>query len=439
MPPLLIVNGRVIDPASRISKVADVALADGRIAQIGKRLTRLPASKVIDAEGWLVTPGLIDPHVHLREPGGEHKETLATGSAAAVAGGFTTVCCMPNTTPALDSPELLGFIRDRAAATALCRIFVVAAATRGRKGEDLTEIELLARAGAVGFSDDGDCIASPGMMSRVLANVARTGLAFMQHCQEPSMTRGASMHAGEVATRLGLSGWPRAAEELIIERDIRLNRGVGCRYHVQHISSAGSVDIVRAARKAGQPVTAEASPHHLTLTHLACDGYTTAAKVNPPLREQADVDALIKGVADGTITVLATDHAPHAPDEKALPFEDAPFGLIGLESALSLYAQALVHSGAISWDRLIRLMTLEPAVLCGLDKLGLGALTQGGPADLTLIDPDREWTITREELAGRSSNTPFLGRSLKGRAVLTLVAGRVRHDISAEPARAERR
>jgi dihydroorotase len=291
----------------------------------------------------------------------------------------------------------------------------------------------------VGFSDDGDCIASPGMMSRVLANVARTGLAFMQHCQEPSMTRGASMHAGEVATRLGLSGWPRAAEELIIERDIRLNRGVGCRYHVQHISSAGSVDIVRAARKAGQPVTAEASPHHLTLTHLACDGYTTAAKVNPPLREQADVDALIKGVADGTITVLATDHAPHAPDEKALPFEDAPFGLIGLESALSLYAQALVHSGAISWDRLIRLMTLEPAVLCGLDKLGLGALTQGGPADLTLIDPDREWTITREELAGRSSNTPFLGRSLKGRAVLTLVAGRVRHDISAEPARAERR
>lgn len=430
MTAILIVNGRVIDPASKTSKVMDVAIDKGSIAEIGKGLSRAPATRIVDAEGMLVVPGLIDPHVHLREPGGEHKETLATGSRAGVAGGFTTLCCMPNTTPALDTPEVLRFIYDRACETAVCRVFPVAAATRGRKGEDLAEIELLARAGAVGFSDDGDCIASAGMMSRVLANVARTGRAFMQHCQDATMTRGAAMHAGDVSTRLGLSGWPRAAEETIIERDVRLNRGIACRYHVQHISSGESVDIVRRARKDGQPVTAEASPHHLLLTHDACDHYNTLAKVNPPLREQRDVDALVKGIADGTITVLATDHAPHSADEKSLPFEEAPFGLVGLETALALYAEALVESGAITWERLIRLLTLEPAALCGLETRGLGTLAESGPADVTVIDPDSPWTITPESLCGRSSNSPFLGRRAKARAVMTIVGGVVRHDLT---------
>jgi dihydroorotase len=434
MPTLLITGGRVIDPASGQDAIADVAVADGKIAAIGVKLPRSPADRVINAEGRLVTPGLIDPHVHLREPGQEHKETLATGGAAAIAGGFSTVCCMPNTSPALDSPEMVTFIGARAAQTAPCRIFAVGAATKGRRGEELAEISLMARAGAVGFSDDGDGIASAGVMARVLAAVQTTGRAFMQHCQEPTLTRGASMHAGDISTRLGLTGWPRVAEELMIERDIRLNRGIaggGCRYHVQHISSAGSVELIRRARAEGRPVTAEAAPHHLLLTHEACawpDGhsYNTLAKMNPPLREQSDVDAVVKGVADGTITVLATDHAPHTADEKSLPFEEAPFGIVGLETAFALYARALVDSGAIGWPRLIALMTIEPARLCGLDVLGLGQLKVSGPADITIIDPEREWTIQAAAFKSRSRNMPFEGWKVKGKAECVVVGGELK-------------
>ncbi len=430
MPSLLITGGRVIDPVSGFDTHADVAIHDGLIAAIGDQLPRGPADTVIDAQGCLVTPGLIDPHVHLREPGQEHKETLKTGSLAGAAGGFTTLCCMPNTAPALDTPELIDFVLSRSR-NAACRVFPIAAATRARKGEELTEISLLARAGAVGFSDDGDCIAAAGMMARVLAAVSATGLAFMQHCQDPTLTRGSAMHAGDVALRLGLGGWPRAAEEIIIERDIRLSRAVpGARYHVQHISSGDSVDLVRRARQSGQTsITAEASPHHLLLTHRECDGYNTAAKVNPPLREQRDVDAIRNGVADGTITVLATDHAPHAADEKSLGFEDAPFGLIGLETALALYAEALVHSGLITWPRLIALLTIEPARLCNLDRRGLGQLSVGGPADVTVIDPEQAWTISPHDLVSRSRNTPFLDRSVRGRAVATVMAGRITHSV----------
>ena len=417
----------MIDPASGMDHVADVAFDGGKIAAIGKGLSRTGVGRVIEAQQKLVVPGLIDPHVHLREPGGEHKETLATGSAAAVAGGFTTVCCMPNTTPCLDSPELVGFVENQARKTAVCRVFIVAAATKGRKGEELAEIGLIARAGAVGFSDDGDCVAAAGMMARVLGAVKATGLAFMQHCQEPTLTRGASMHAGAVATKLGLTGWPRVAEELIIERDVRLNRGIGCRYHVQHISSGESVEIVRRARAEGQPVSAEAAPHHLLLTHEACAGYNTAAKMNPPLREQKDVDAIRAGVADGTITVLATDHAPHTTEEKKLPFEEAPFGIVGLETALPLYVEALVTPKLIEWPRLIALMTIEPARLCGLEQQGLGMLKVGGPADVTIIDPGASWTITASEFPGKSRNTPFDGRRVTGRAEMTIVGGEVRH------------
>jgi dihydroorotase len=338
---------------------------------------------------------------------------------------------MPNTTPALDTPEMVGFVTHRARETAACRIFTVAAATRGRRGEELAEIALMAKVGAVGFSDDGDCVASAGMMARVLSAVRATGLAFMQHCQEPTLTRGASMHAGEVATRLGLTGWPRVAEEIIIERDIRLNGTIGCRYHIQHISSGGSVEIVRRARAEGQPVSAEAAPHHLLLTHEACDGYNTAAKMNPPLRDAGDVKAIREGVADGTITVLATDHAPHTDHEKALPFEEAPFGIIGLETALPLYAEALVHTGLIDWPRLIALMTIEPSRLCGLEARGLGMLKVGGPADVTVIDPDAAWTIRASESKSRSRNTPFDGRRVRGRAAATIVGGEVRHETIA--------
>lgn len=429
MPTLLITGGRVIDPASGHDGIGDVYIEGGRIRSVGKP-PAARADRTIDAAGLIVAPGLIDPHVHLREPGQEHKETILTGSRAAVAGGFTALCCMPNTNPTLDSPELIRFVYDQAG-RAECRVFPVAAGTVGRRGERMTEIRLLARAGAVGISDDGDCIASAGVMKSVLTATQAAGLAFMQHCQEPTLTQNAAMHAGGISTRLGLAGWPRIAEEIIIERDIRLVGETRCRYHVQHLSCAGSVGIVHAARDRGLPVTAEVSPHHLLLTDEACLGYDTNAKMNPPLRETSDLEALRRGVAEGVITVLATDHAPHTPDEKSLPFGEAPFGIVGLETALAGYVRALVDPGHIDWPRLIELMTLAPASLCNLDRQhmgddALGELREGGPADVTLIDPAHQWTVTEGDLAGQSRNTPFLGWTFGARAVMTIVAGQVR-------------
>lgn len=441
-PQLLIRGGRVIDPVSGLDRVADVAIKDGMVAGIGARLSAPTKGEghVIDARGLIVAPGLIDPHVHLREPGHEERETIATGSAAAAMGGFTTICCMPNTSPALDTAVMIEYVKARAALGgsaadgesaqgARCRVFAAGAATKGRAGEELSEIALMAKAGAVGFSDDGDAIASAGMMSKALAAVRPTGLAFMQHCQDPTMTRGASMNAGPVATRLGLIGWPRAAEEVIIERDLRLNRSVGARYHVQHISSAGSVDLVRRARAEdglSDFVTAEAAPHHLLLTDAECEGYNTNAKMNPPLRGAADVAAIREAIAEGVITVLATDHAPHSPESKEADFASASFGIVGLETALALYVRALLDTGFVQgWPRLLELLTINPARLCNLDRLGLGQLALGGPADVTLIDPDLEWTIDPGRFAGKGRNTPFAGWKVRARAVGVIVAGRV--------------
>lgn len=422
---VLIAGGRVIDPASGTDEVADVLIEDGRVSAIGKDLAPASGAERVDAAGLIVAPGLIDPHVHLREPGQEHKETIATGTRAAVAGGFTTVCCMPNTTPALDSPEAIGALRERARETGACRVFPVGAVTLGRRGEQLAEIGLMAEHGAVAFSDDGDVVESPAVMLAGMKQIARTGRVMMQHCQEPSLTRGASMHAGPTATRLGLTGWPAVAEELVIERDIRLAAEAGCRYHVQHISAAASVELVGEARERhGELVSAEASPHHLLLTDEACEGFNTMAKMNPPVRSAADRDAIAQGVQDGVITVLATDHAPHTAEEKALDFESAPFGIIGLETALALYAEALVTSGRIGWPRLIELMTQSPARLCGLDRMGLGRIEVGRPGDVTVIDPELEWEIGLPDLAGKGVNTPFLGRKVRGRAVRTIVGGR---------------
>ena len=423
----LITGGKVIDPATNTSVDADIAIIGDLIAEIGPTLSRLPAEHIIDASGCLVTPGLIDPHVHLREPGNERAETLASGTAAAVAGGFTSVCCMPNTTPTLDTDTMVHFVLARAGQTAMCRVFPVAAISKGRHGQELAELFLMAKAGAVGFTDDGDCVASAGLMARALAAVKATGRPLMQHCQDATMTKGGVMHAGEIATRLDLGGWPRAAEEIIIERDIRLNRSIGCAYHVQHLSSGGSVGIIRAARKDGQPVTAEATPHHLLLT---CDlietsKYDTRYKMNPPLREASDVAAIKEGIADGTITVLGTDHAPHTHESKDVPFDSASFGIIGLETALSLYAKALIDDGVISWLKMIDMMTWQPAKLCGLNRRGLGRLSVGSPADITIIDPQERWTIGQEHLVSQSRNTPFLGTSVKSRTVATIVAGRI--------------
>lgn len=426
MQELLIRSGRIIDPATGRDEVADVHVRDGRVIAIEASIDA-PSARVIEAGDCLVTPGLVDPHVHLREPGGEAKETIATGTAAAIAGGFTTVCCMPNTTPTLDSTESLEFVRLRANETASCRVHPVAAATLGRNGEDIAPIGALARSGAVAISDDGDVVADPDMMLQVMRTCAVHDRVFMQHAQEPTLTRGASMNACPTATKLGLRGWPALAEELIVERDVRILQETGGRYHVQHVSSAGTVEIIRQARARGLPVTGEASPHHLLLTDEACDGYDTMAKMNPPLRGSDDVTALREGVADGTITILATDHAPHTTSEKARDFESAPFGIIGLECALSLYAKALVETGLLDWPRLIELLTIEPARLVGLDPCGIGRLDVGLPADICVIDPSTHWVVDPEQFASKARNCPFAGWELTGRSIATILGGEIRH------------
>lgn len=421
----------MIDPASEVDDQFDVLVRDGRIAAIGTDLSDAGAEETIEAEGLILAPGLIDPHVHLREPGQEERETIATGSAAAVAGGFTSVCCMPNTQPAPDTARRVRGILDRAARTARCRVFPVGAATVGRCGEAPAEIALMAREGAVGFSDDGDVVQSAGVMAAVLAETAAAGSVFMQHCQDATLTGGASMNAGPLARRLGLKGWPRAAETIIVERDIRLARGAcpaGARYHVQHISAAETVEVLRAARSDAEGadlITGEASPHHLLLTEDACAEYDAQAKVNPPLRTHEDVEALRRGVAEGVVTVLATDHAPHTEASKQTDFASAAFGMVGLETALGLYIKALIEPDHVDWPGLIRLMTVGPAALCGLDRFGLGRARVGDPGDLTLIDSEQEWTIDPEAFLSKGRNTPFAGRRVRGRAVCTIVGGRI--------------
>jgi len=421
MSDLTIKGGRVIDPASGTDAVTDLDIAGGRVRKIG-RISR-PGGAVIDATGCIVCPGLIDPHVHLREPGQEDKETIATGSAAAVNGGFTTIVCMPNTNPALDDDARVEYVYRQAARAGLCHVYPTGAVTKGRRGAELAEIGLMARAGAVGFTDDGDAIADAGVMRKALAYVQSTGKALMQHCEEPTLVSGGAMNSGTIAARLGLSGRPTVAEELIIQRDITLNRDVGCRYHVQHMSTEAGVDLVRRARKRDQPVTAEVCPHHLLLTEDACGAYDSNCKMNPPLRTKRDIKALLKGVRDGTITVLGTDHAPHTREEKEREFSDSPSGIIALDCALGLFAKALIETDTCDWPQLIAMMTLAPAELCGLADRG--RLTEGGPADITLIDPDHPWTIDVDQFASKARNCPYHGWAVPARAVATIVGGRV--------------
>jgi len=427
---ILIEGGRVIDPARGFDETADVLIVDGRVATISTRPGQAAAdadteTSRVDAEGCIVAPGLIDVHVHFREPGPAHEETIATGSASAINGGFTTVGCMPNTTPPLDTPEQIRFVLGRSAEAGGVRVRPVACATVGRRGADVADIAAMAEAGAVAFSDDGDCVASAGVMADVLRAVARVGGCFMQHCQEPTLTEGAAMNAGSVARSLGLTGWPAVAEELIIDRDARLNRDIGCRYHAQHVSSGESARIIRRWRDEGQPVSGEASPHHLLLTEDACRDLGTAAKMNPPLRTRGDIEALKAAIADGTITILATDHAPHPAASKALPFADASFGIVGLDCALPLYVRALIEDGVTDWPGLLAMMTINSARLIGIADDGFGTLTIGGPGDVTVIDPELAWTIDPDGFATTGRNCPFSGWTVRGRAVATIVGGKL--------------
>ena len=417
MSTLLIQHGTLLDPARGTHGRVDVLLRDGKVAAVGRDLG--PADQVIDAAGKLVCPGLIDVHVHFREPGDEEEETIATGSAAAVAGGFTTVCCMPNTRPPLDTEAAVEFVRREGQRVGLCNVLPIGAVTKGRAGRELAEIGSMHARGAVAFSDDGTGVGEASVMRKALQYLKMFDAVLMQHCEEPSLGGGA-MHAGLVSTTLGLPGVPPEAEQLMIARDLLLNRTIGCRYHVQHVSTAWSVELVRRAKADGQSVTCEVAPHHLLLTDESCRGYDTNYKMNPPLRTAADVAACIAGVVDGTIDCLATDHAPHRAEEKELEFADAPNGIIGLECALPLYAKALVEPGHIGWPKLIELMTVASAKVAKLDK---GTLAVGADADVTIIDPDLAWTVDAGAFRGKSRNCPFHGWGVKGRATHTIVGG----------------
>lgn len=424
---IVISGGRIIDPSQNLDQVSDLVLENGRVSRIGKVARPQADDLVLRADGCIVCPGLIDVHVHFREPGHEEKETIATGAAAAVAGGFTSVCCMPNTDPAIDDDGRIEFVYLQSRRANLANVFPVGAITKGRQGKELAEIGLMAKAGAVGFSDDGRAVASSAVMAKALAYIAATGKVLMQHCEDPELG-GGDMNAGALATRLGLSGWPRAAEELIIQRDILLNTsGPRCRYHVQHVSSAGSVELIRRARADlfGQAhITAEVTPHHLLLTEEACSSYDTNAKVNPPLRTRRDIEALLEGIRDGTITILASDHAPHTQDEKNLEFSAAPYGVVGLECALALYIRALIETETIDWPTLIAMMSTNPARLCQLS--GKGSLAPGSDADVTVIDPRLSWTIDKNEFLSKGRNCPFHGWKVTGRAIATIVGGQIK-------------
>ncbi len=421
----LLTNGHVIDPANGVNRVADLHIADGKIERLdfegsGRRVGG--DDEIIDATGLLVCPGLIDMHVHLREPGQSAKETIATGTRAAAAGGFTSVVCMPNTAPPADNASTIAWIKERAAREAVVNVFPTGAITKGLAGEELTPIGAMYHAGIVALTDDGHCVQNHEVMRRALEYARMFGLPALDHCQDYNLVGKGVMHEGYWSAVLGLPGWPSAGEEAIVMRDILLAELCQTPIHCQHLSSAGSVRLVREARARGVPITAEVCPHHIALTDESLRGFDTNFKMNPPLRAERDVEALIAGVADGTITILCSDHAPHCDYEKEVEFDCAPFGIVGLETELGLFLDILVHKKrAIDAAKLVEMFTLNPARLLRLDR---GTLSPGAPADITLIDASLEWTVDKAAFASQSRNTPFHGMTLRGRAVRTIVAGK---------------
>ena len=430
MPTLLIQNGTVLDPAQKLERKADLLIRDGKIERVvaPNASSGAKADHTIDAAGCYVTPGLIDIHVHFREPGDEEEETIASGSASAVRGGFTTVCCMPNTKPALDNEGMIEFVCREAERVNLANVLPIGAITKGREGKELAELGSMHARGAVAFSDDGVGVADASVMRKALQYARMFDGLITQHCEEPALSGGA-MHAGLVSTILGMPGIPAEAEQLMIGRDLLLNRTIGCRYHVQHISTAWSVELIRRAKRDGQRhVTCEVSPHHLLLSDESCRGFDTNFKMNPPLRTRADVEACIAGIVDGTIDCLATDHAPHLAEEKELEFPYAPFGIIGLECALGLYVEALIKPGHVTWMKLIELMSTRPAQVMRLENRG--TLREGAIADVTIINPNLKWTVDPEQFASKSRNCPFGGWELMGRATHAIVGGEVKWEVT---------
>ncbi len=420
--PILLRGGRVVDPSQGIDDVRDVLLTDGAVAGVEREIAPPDGTEVIDVSGLVVTPGLIDVHVHLREPGGEHKETIATGACAAAAGGFTAVCAMPNTDPPIDDPASVGFVVAEGLRAGAARVYPVGAISVEMKGERLTQIGELVDAGAVGITDDGLPVSDAGLMRLALEYAQTFDIPVAVHEEELALSRGGSMNEGLISTRLGLVGIPNAAEDVMIARDLMLAELTGGRLHIQHVTTRGGVAMIREAKARGVRVTAEATPHHFTLTEAAVENYRTDAKMNPPLRSEADREAVRQGVADGTLDVIATDHAPHHYDEKEQAFAEAPFGIVGLETALGLVVTELVEQGVLDLTGLVERMSCTPARAFNLPG---GTLRPGTPADVTVFDPSEEWTVDPSRFLSKSRNTPFTGWTLRGRAVYTIVGGRI--------------
>ncbi|GBC97811.1 Dihydroorotase [bacterium HR17] len=427
---LLLKNGTVVDPTQNLMAKRDVLIERdgghgtrdaGRIVAVAENIVAEDA-EVIDCTGKLVVPGLVDIHVHFREPGEEHKETIATGSAAAVAGGFTTVCCMPNTKPPLDSVAAVEFMLRRAEEAGLCRVLPIGAISVGLKHEQLTEMAAMKEAGAVAFSDDGEPVQDSGFLRKALAYAKVCDAVVILHCEDKSLTAGGVMNEGLTSLRLGLRGMPRAAEVASVQRAVELAKLTGAKVHIAHVSTKEAVEVIRRAKEQGVQVTAEVTPHHLTLTEEAVGEYDTNAKMNPPLRTAEDVAALRDALAEGVIDCIATDHAPHAVEEKETTFDEAPFGIVGLETAVGVLWTELVHKSGFSVMRLVEAMSTKPCQILGLDG---GAPKEGSRADVTVIDPNAEWTVQPEKFRSKGRNTPYAGWTLKGKVMLTICDGQI--------------
>ena len=418
---LLIQKGRLVDPVGGIGGVMDILIEDGKLAVIGSDL-REPEAQVLDARGLTVCAGLVDIHVHLREPGFEYKEDIGTGTAAAARGGFTSVACMPNTRPVLDGPEQIDYVLRRASESCGVRVWPIGAVSKGEKGEELTDFEALKAAGAVALSDDGVPVQSADLMRDALIRCRRQGLTILSHCEDADMVRNYAVNEGRVSRALGLPGRPAVAEELMVMRDAMLAEETGSAVHICHISTAGSVDIVRQFKKKGVHITCETCPQYFTFTEDEVLEQGAMARVNPPLRTKKDVEAIIEGLKDGTIDAIATDHAPHSQEEKARPLAEAPSGMVGLETALGATLTALYHTGEMDLSDILKKMTFNPACILRIPR---GRLSLGGDADFTLFDLDQEWTVDPGEFASKGRNTPFAGRTLRGKVRYTIVGGKI--------------
>ncbi len=427
MKPLILRGGRIIDPSRDLDTIGDVLLVDGTIEHVGESVAGPDGVEVIDCGGCIVAPGFIDVHTHLREPGREDVETIASGARAAAAGGFTAVCAMPNTDPVTDNQAAVGFVVRQGLAAHAARVYPIGAISVRQKGEALAEVGEMVGAGAIAISDDGRPVVSAHLMRTALEYARTFQIPVIDHCEEPTLAAGGAMNEGLVSARLGLKGVPAEAEEIMVIRDILLARRTGGHVHLAHMSTKGSVELIRWGKERGIRVTAEVCPHHLSLTEDAVEGYNTNAKMNPPLRTAEDVEALQGAVRDGTIDLVATDHAPHHYDEKEREFADAPNGIVGLETALGVVVTTLVGGDILSWADLIERMSVSPARLFHLPG---GTLARGGVADVTIFDPSRRWVVDPAKFLSKGRNTPYAGRELRGQAVCTIVGGRIVHRVA---------